>query len=63
MSILKPVKVPKLPSSYRPTSLLDTFGNVLEKILKTKVLLEANKRLLLSGEQFGFLSRPIDVPW
>ena len=32
-SILKPGKDPALPSSYRPISLLDSIGKLLEKIL------------------------------
>ena len=31
ISILKPGKVATLPSSYRPISLLDTFGKLFEK--------------------------------
>jgi hypothetical protein len=38
VSILKPGKDPTLPSSYRPVSLLDTVGNLFEKILLAKVL-------------------------
>ena len=38
ISILKPGKDPALPSSYRPISLLDTIGKLLEKILLTRIL-------------------------
>jgi hypothetical protein len=31
ISILKPGKNPALPSSYRPISLLDTIGKILER--------------------------------
>jgi hypothetical protein len=46
VAILKSVKVPTLPSSYRPVSLLDTVGKVFE-ILLTRVPQQVN-------EQFGF---------
>jgi hypothetical protein len=37
-SILKPGKDPALPSSYRPISLIDTIGKVIEKILLSRIL-------------------------
>jgi hypothetical protein len=55
--ILKPGKNPKLPSSYRPISLLDTVGKLFGKILLTRVLREVNERGLLRDEQFGFRPR------
>ena len=33
ISILKPGKNPALPSSYRPTGLLDTIGKILENVV------------------------------
>jgi hypothetical protein len=58
VSILKPGKDPTLPSSYRPISLLDTGGKLLEeKILLTSILREVNERGLLRDEQFGFRPR------
>jgi hypothetical protein len=53
--ILKPGKDPALPS-YRPISLLDTIGKLLEMILLARILYEVNVRGLLRDEQFG--SRP-----
>jgi hypothetical protein len=57
VSILKPETDPALPSSYRPISLLDTVGKLLEKILLNGVLKEVNKSGLLRDEQFGFRPR------
>jgi hypothetical protein len=37
-SILKPRKDPAQPSSYRPTSLLDTIGKPFEKTLLSSIL-------------------------
>jgi hypothetical protein len=55
--ILKPVKDPILPSSYRPVSIFVNLGDLFEKILHTKVLREVNKLGLLHDEQFGFRPR------
>jgi hypothetical protein len=57
VSILKPGKDPTLPSSYRPISLLDTVGKLLEKILLNWVMKEVNESGLLRDEQFGFRPR------
>jgi hypothetical protein len=38
VSILKPGKDPTLPFSYRPISVLDTFGKLFEKILHSRAL-------------------------
>jgi hypothetical protein len=57
VSILKPGTDPALPSSYRPISLLDIVGKLLEKILLNGVLKEVNKSGLLRDEQFGFRPR------
>jgi hypothetical protein len=54
VSILKTGKDPTLPSSYKPTSLLDTVGKLFEKILLTRVLREGNECGLLHDKQFGF---------
>jgi hypothetical protein len=54
LSILKPGKDPALPTSYRPISLLDTIGKLLEKILLARILKEVSERGLLRDEQFGF---------
>jgi hypothetical protein len=57
LSILKPGKHPKLPSFYRPISLLDTVGKLFEKILLARVLRDVSERRLLRDEQFGFRPR------
>jgi hypothetical protein len=57
VSILKPGKDPALPSSYRPISLLDTFGKLFEKILLARTLHVVNERGLMRDEQFGFRPR------
>jgi hypothetical protein len=49
-----PGKDPVLPSSYLPTSLLDTPGKLFEKILLSRVLCEVSECGLLRDEQFGF---------
>ena len=46
-----------LPSSYRPTSLLETIGKTFEKILLARILYVVNERGLLRDEQFGFRRR------
>jgi len=53
MPILKPLKDPSLPSSYRPISLLNTVSKILEKILNNRLswYLESNE--CLSESQYG----------
>jgi hypothetical protein len=48
--ILKPGKDPAEPSSYRSISLLDTVGQLFEKILLTRILYEVGERGLLRNE-------------
>jgi hypothetical protein len=57
VSILKPRKDPTVPSSYRPISLLDTVGKLVENILLARVLREVSERGLLRDEQCGFRPR------
>jgi hypothetical protein len=57
ISILKQVKDPALPSSYRPISLLDAIGKIFEKIFLSRILHEVGERRLLRDEQFGFRPR------
>jgi hypothetical protein len=52
ISILKPGKDPALPASYRP--ILDTIGELFEKILLAWYLHEVSERGLLRDELFGF---------
>ena len=47
ISILKLGKDPALPSSYRSISLLDTIGELIEKIILTTILYEISKRGLI----------------
>ena len=54
ISLRKQGKDPTQPSSYRPISLLDTIGNLFEKILLTRILYEVVERVLLRNEEFGF---------
>jgi hypothetical protein len=54
ISILKPGKDLAQPPSYRPISLLDTFGNLIEKILLTRILYQTRECGLLRNEKFGF---------
>jgi hypothetical protein len=53
-SILKPGKDPALSSSFRPVSLLDTIGELFEKILPYRILHEVSGRGLLRDGQFEF---------
>jgi len=57
VTILKPGKDPPLPSSYRPTSPLDTIGKLYEKILLARILHEVSKSGLMRDEQFEFRPR------
>jgi len=57
ISILKPGKDPALPSFYRPISLLDTIGKLIEKILLTRIFYEVSGDGLKRNEQFGFRPR------
>lgn len=52
--ILKDGKPPTEPSSYRPISLLNTIGKILEKITHQLLLSVVNEKGLLPNEQFGF---------
>jgi hypothetical protein len=57
ISILKSGKNPALSSSYRPISLLDTIGKLLEKILLDRLLHEGSVRGRMRDEQFRFRPR------
>jgi hypothetical protein len=57
VSILKPGKDPRLPSSYRPTRLLDTVGKLFEKILLPRVLRKVSQSGFLCDEQLRFRPR------
>jgi hypothetical protein len=55
--MLKPGKDPRMPSSYRPISLLDTVGKLFDKLLLTRVLRKVNEGALLCDEHFAFRPR------
>jgi len=54
ISLLKPGKDPAQPSSYWPSSLLETFGKLFEKALLNRILYEVGECGLLRDEAFGF---------
>jgi hypothetical protein len=54
--ILKPKKDKQHPSSYRPISLLSCLGKLLERIIKQRLMLELERRNILSQHQAGFRS-------
>jgi hypothetical protein len=53
ISIPKPGKIPSLPLSYRPISLLDTISKLFEKILLRKILSEVNGCCIMRDKQLG----------
>jgi hypothetical protein len=55
--LLKPKKEKKVPSSYRPISLLSCLGKVLEKIVKQRLIKELDERRILPIHQAGFRSK------
>jgi hypothetical protein len=61
ISTLIPGKDPVLPSSYRALSLLDTIGEIFEKIVLNRIVNEVSERELVRDTQFGFepgIARP-----
>ena len=52
--ILKKDLDPKLPSSYRPISLLSCVGKLLERIINTRLTEWAESKNILVDEQSGF---------
>jgi len=57
ITILKPGKQPDLPESYRPISLLPTFGKIFEKLLLKRLVNIALKQNALPSFQFGFRAK------
>ena len=55
--LLKPNKDKQIPSSYRPISLLSCLGKLLEKIIKSRLMLEVERRQILPQHQAGFRSK------
>lgn len=54
--IPKPGKDPKLPNAYRPLTLLNSGGKLLEQLLKTRLQAELDDKMTISDRQFGFRS-------
>jgi hypothetical protein len=55
--LLEPNKDKQNPSSYRPISLLSCLGKLLEKIIKSRLMLEIERRQILPQHQAGFRSK------
>lgn len=54
LPIPKPGKDPKLPTSYRPISLLSSLGKVLERVILARLNAFTERENVLASEQFGF---------
>lgn len=52
--ILKGAKDAKLPTNYRPISLLNEFTKILETLLKEEIMDFTEEQHLLPPQQFGF---------
>ena len=52
--ILKPDKPKEKVTSYRPITLLNTMGKLLERIIKRRMEFKLEKEVLLSGYQCGY---------
>jgi hypothetical protein len=57
ITILKSGKQPDIPESYRPISLLPTFGKIFEKLLLKRLVTIALKQNALSSFQFCFRAK------
>ncbi|GFS62522.1 probable RNA-directed DNA polymerase from transposon X-element [Trichonephila clavipes] len=55
--ILKPGKNSKLPSSYRPISLLSTLSKITESILFTRLKNFVNANNIINPNQYGFTNK------
>ena len=55
--IHKPGKNPKLPTSYRPISLLSTLSKVAEKVILSRLQTHIHKHNIIPHFQFGFRPR------
>lgn len=52
----KPGKKLDSPSSYRPISLLNNFGKLIEKVVKNRMVQFMEEHNIMNKEQFGFRS-------
>lgn len=57
IGIHKPGKPRNQPASYRPISLLNTFGKIYEKLLLSRLKTVVTTKNLLMEEQFGFRAK------
>ena len=55
MPVLKPGKDPHNVSSYRPISLTNTIGKVMEKLVTNRLSYHVEKNGLLTNVQSGFI--------
>lgn len=54
INLCKPNKNPRLPSSYRPISLLCILGKIYEKLLLSRLKLHVSSHPIIPPEQLGF---------
>lgn len=52
--ILKPMKNPKMPLSYRPISLLNTLSKIMERVIQSRMSKWCFENKILSDHQCGF---------
>ena len=53
----KPGKDPKLPENYRPITLLEALGKILERVINNRFMYFCKNNEILSPQQFGFRKR------
>ena len=53
----KPGKDPKLPKNYRPITLLEVPGKILERVINNRFMYFCKNNKILSPQQFGFCKR------
>ncbi|XP_072401683.1 uncharacterized protein [Diabrotica undecimpunctata] len=52
--LLKPKKDGRRPENYRPISLLETMGKILEKIIYKRLMKHTGRKRIIQEEQLGF---------
>lgn len=55
--ILKPGKDPKEAASYRPICLTNVLSKLMQRMVKSRLMWELDKRDLLNNNQFGFRAK------